>query len=178
MLVPCQCCIICNPSSIWLTNISPVYLRLKSPILLVSWLPLTEDAGVTEIGQIRIMREEREERTTAAGVQSVSQNRKHANIHGPWVSRKNILYKQKKIFSENIDTDQQCPHPRHNADNGNTQRWSETRGLCLGSCAIMRVREQSWPLIVRMRRARASDWLIRAKCRGLMKTHRCPPGWK
>ena len=53
-----------------LTNISPGYLRLKSPILLVSWLPLSEDAGVTEIGQIGIMTE-REERTTAAGVQSV-----------------------------------------------------------------------------------------------------------
>ena len=144
MLVSCQCCIICHPSSVGLTNISPGYLRLKSPILLVSWLPLSEDAGVTEIGQIGIMteREEREPLRPECS-QSEQETRKHPRA----VSQSaNILYEQKKIFAENIDTDQ-CPHPCHNADNGNTQRWSETRGLCLGSCAIMRAREQSWPLI-------------------------------
>ena len=135
MLVSRHYCIICHSSSLALTNISPVYLRLKSPILLVSWLPLTEEAGVTEIGQLGSWRREKRERENhCGGVRAVSQNRKHANIHGPWVSRE--IFDEKNIRRKYWHREW-CPHPCHNADNGNTQRWPETRGLCLGSCAIM-----------------------------------------
>ena len=78
--------------------------------------------------------ERRERENHCGGVRAVSQNRKHANIHGPWVSRE--IFDEKNIRRKYWQREW-CPHPCHNADNGNTQRWPETRGLCLGSCAIM-----------------------------------------
>ena len=92
----------CHSSSLALTNISPVYLRLKSPILLVSWLPLTEEAGVTEIGQFWSWRREKRERSTAAEwVQSVRTGNTQTSTQSESVGK----YWMKKIFAENIDTE-------------------------------------------------------------------------
>ena len=160
MVASCQYCIICHLSFASLTNISPSNLRLKSPILLVSWLPPSEDARVTEIGHER-------EPLRPECSQSEQETRKHPRSV---TQSENMLYKkysQKNIVSVHTRVIMRT-----------TETLSNGRRPVALSWVLHHNESRAGLWLVRVKRPAASDWLMTTKCRGLMKTHCWQSGWK